>query len=1176
VRFGTTDSSTTKGNYLDLGAQSWFGKESPAFTSNTAVATNFKSYGWDTNAGWVVSVSSVGGLIASNAFNKTTLNDQDCWLSDNIPTAISPEWIRIKYPIPTIIRSYSITSRNRSDFTRFPTSWKLQGSADETIWVDLESTRTESAWNSNTTKIYNTGINITNTPYTYYQLLIENAVITTANQTSGLVAIGDWSLYTNPAGFTTIGVIRFWQIRTWQRWFDFGNGAGLLNIFLAKVGTTNIQSQFTVLNTISNITDNTVPIGNDWCIVIARLTNASLLESWANPSSTLNPRYATTGTITDYAPRRLTNNWIGRSASSGDSYACLDIRETHIYDYALSDTQLKNFVISLRAKYGYDPRLPTSGRISFNEIRSLVPLGSKISVNSNNLRSITNTVSDGSQNIAKTSEFSLTNLYGVGYSGYPTSIPNLYAWYTPQSWSTTNNRWEDISGNSRHTILTKGSITVGNSTDTNGRTIQCLIGSTTAGVRFPTTVLPTQFTLFHLTRYTGGTRGRIFDGIGVNYTWFDGFHINKSGVSYRNAQLTPQLDVFVNNWVLSSSQNNIYRANGIQQNNAIPTGLSAQITINYGDAANVEPSDWACAEVIVYNRLLSIQEINLVEQYIRNKHKFEPQYGLDALSSTAKTNMVAAYSFQRAMPSYFGPTVRVRRSTDNIEIDFYATITGVLYAGSINSGVTLSSWLGTSTGYIRTWYDQSGRSKHIEQATVANQPTIVLSADGNTCLYLTGSTLFLQGPNVFDTTTVSNMHWVFSSKEVARTSGFTISLNGTDTGNRFTVEAPNSSGLWYADYGDVETNRSTSGSIISTVMQTVVFSGYKSSTEVKNGFRLNGGTRYLSSGNTAATVLNGIRLGNIGGTVNHQLQSLFIFKEKLQKTDEEITENYAALYKPLIFNNGAIDSNNNIVAAYALRRLFTGYYGPQIRVKRSDNNVQTNIFYDKLGVVSSVEGATSLTAFAGTAQLYVVTWYDQSGKGNHGTAVSNPTLDYTTNTLKHSINLATNSYITIVPTTDLIINASTTPFWAYMAFTGTPLSSPNTILSRDITGSGTTDYRFWYSTTGPQWTYGTGAAANTNAWMSTGINGGNGTPCVMAGSHLPLSNTKGFYLNGPNGVSSSAFRNTTGKAVVDTSVVVQIGKNNFVGKVFEILIYRTDMTGTSHNFIMNNLSTRYL
>jgi hypothetical protein len=76
----------------------------------------------------------------------------------------------------------------------------------------------------------------------------------------------------------------------------------------------------------------------------------------------------------------------------------------------------------------------------------------------------------------------------------------------------------------------------------------------------------------------------------------------------------------------------------------------------------------------------------------------------------------AAYSL-RAL-TYTQNVVRVRRSSDNAESDFTAT--------QVSDG-TLTTFCGAGNGFVRTWYDQSGNSRHLQQATTASQLSIVTS-----------------------------------------------------------------------------------------------------------------------------------------------------------------------------------------------------------------------------------------------------------------------------------------------------------------------------------------------------------------------------------------------------------------------------------------------------------------
>jgi hypothetical protein len=91
-------------------------------------------------------------------------------------------------------------------------------------------------------------------------------------------------------------------------------------------------------------------------------------------------------------------------------------------------------------------------------------------------------------------------------------------------------------------------------------------------------------------------------------------------------------------------------------------------------------------------------------------------------------NMSRCYSV-RVVTGYGArlPVVKIRRSTDNELRDFYTDRTqSFMTTGPERTGMTLTTWLNGATGYVHTWYDQSGNAQH---ATNTNnnttQPTIV-------------------------------------------------------------------------------------------------------------------------------------------------------------------------------------------------------------------------------------------------------------------------------------------------------------------------------------------------------------------------------------------------------------------------------------------------------------------
>lgn len=91
-------------------------------------------------------------------------------------------------------------------------------------------------------------------------------------------------------------------------------------------------------------------------------------------------------------------------------------------------------------------------------------------------------------------------------------------------------------------------------------------------------------------------------------------------------------------------------------------------------------------------------------------------------------NASGAYSMRKLRTGYTGPLVRVRRSSDNTENDFYqGASAGDLDTTSGGGGTSLASFCSATDGFVVTWYDQSGNVNNLTQSTASNQPKIVSS-----------------------------------------------------------------------------------------------------------------------------------------------------------------------------------------------------------------------------------------------------------------------------------------------------------------------------------------------------------------------------------------------------------------------------------------------------------------
>jgi hypothetical protein len=148
------------------------------------------------------------------------------------------------------------------------------------------------------------------------------------------------------------------------------------------------------------------------------------------------------------------------------------------------------------------------------------------------------------------------------------------------------------------------------------------------------------------------------------------------------------------------------------------------------------------------------------------------------LSSTATASAVGAFSL-RAVSGTTAKAVQVRRSSDSATQDFYADRLGNLFTTPV-TGAPLAYWLGGATGYVTTWYDQSGQGNHATQATAANQPVIqkATKGPGYSCLF-NGTTNYLTGMSY---TVLNNTNYslsVVERRNSSATTCFVTSGNAT-------------------------------------------------------------------------------------------------------------------------------------------------------------------------------------------------------------------------------------------------------------------------------------------------------------------------------------------------------------------------------------------------------------
>jgi hypothetical protein len=111
-----------------------------------------------------------------------------------------------------------------------------------------------------------------------------------------------------------------------------------------------------------------------------------------------------------------------------------------------------------------------------------------------------------------------------------------------------------------------------------------------------------------------------------------------------------------------------------------------------------------------------------------------------------------AYGLRRLRRLYTGFCIRVKRSSDNAQLDI-----GFDSQGNLDI-LALLAFVGTGSGFVTIWYDQSGNGRNATQTTAANQPQIVANGvlqteGGKPAILFDGVDDYLAAPSpLIDTT----------------------------------------------------------------------------------------------------------------------------------------------------------------------------------------------------------------------------------------------------------------------------------------------------------------------------------------------------------------------------------------------------------------------------------------
>ena len=120
-----------------------------------------------------------------------------------------------------------------------------------------------------------------------------------------------------------------------------------------------------------------------------------------------------------------------------------------------------------------------------------------------------------------------------------------------------------------------------------------------------------------------------------------------------------------------------------------------------------------------------------IQSYLFNIKDKWNIYKNNEITLSLYNNLKAVFSFKRIIYNYTGPIFRIRRSSDNSEIDMYGKSDGGLNEKPTMDGMSYVSWLNGSIGYVVRWYDQKNGSYAQNTSDITRQPIIDITDPNN-------------------------------------------------------------------------------------------------------------------------------------------------------------------------------------------------------------------------------------------------------------------------------------------------------------------------------------------------------------------------------------------------------------------------------------------------------------
>ena len=525
-------------------------------------------------------------------------------------------------------------------------------------------------------------------------------------------------------------------------------------------------------------------------------------------------------------------------------------------------------------------------------------------------------------------------------------------------------------------------------------------------------------------------------------------------------------------------------------------------------------------------------------------------------------NAAAAYSLRALNSAYTGPAIEVRKTvgglTSNLDINFR-------YDGSLDTASLLSFAEGEDV-FVAKWYDQSGNGNNdASQVSQSSQASIVLSGvlnttNGNVAVLGESSTVYRTGNSIFNgadgtysgfvvSKLTSNFDGVMQLNNLSSGGGGEIFRYFNTSSTTFRVQSWDSGGG--APVLVTEPINANSNAISSFIRR--LDSLTTSSNSLTNSL--------LGLGEPRKNIED--RLTIMGSNVaGFGLESYFS-EAILYPSDQ--TANRAGIEANINKNHniywdgsqtGLLDDYPNASAAYSLRALSSAYTGPAIEAMKT---VGDETFVQNIGFLYDGSLDTdSLLSFAGSDDVFVAKWYDQSGNGNNdaaqASASSQPQIVSSGLVIKVNDVAAvdfdgTNDYLETDTFTEI---PQPTSYFGVFKFDESKNQNifDGSSVNRQLIGGSDTTYKLFG---GIQIT---GGITNTNQNSFNGI----------------LSTTDSLFINNISVISGNAGSNEIDEIVMGSNIFRNGGFLN--GKIQELIFYPSDQSA-NREAIETNINNHY-